>query len=154
MRMKLGKYVDVQSAHYLNKEYCFFDSKHRRLNEFITITSAIYHPLLKSQIILATIDCKHEDTSYVERFWHIFNSAYKEVNMAIDKLNFTGWRSDMTGANFNGLKKIYIENVVKRLKDKSHDFHFKESINKNRRERTRIQNLCIRFTYCMYSREL
>ena len=23
MRMKLGKYVDVQSAHYLNKEYRF-----------------------------------------------------------------------------------------------------------------------------------
>ena len=74
--------------------------------------------------------------------------------MAIDKLNFTVWFSDMTDANFIVFKKIYIEDVLKRLKDKSHDFHFKESINKNRRERTQIQNLCIRFTYCMYSREL
>ena len=101
--MKLGKYVDVQSAHYFNKDYCFFDSKHKYVNEFITIMSTIYHLLPKSQIFLGTIDFKHEHTNYVERFWHIFNSAYEEVNMAIDKLNFNDWCSDMAGANFNGL---------------------------------------------------
>ena len=108
----------MQSTHYLSKEYCFVDGKHGRVNEFVTLTSTIYHPLLKSQIILATMDCKYEDTNYVERFWHIFNSAYKEANVTIEKFNPTGWCSDMADANFNALQKIYGEHVVKRLKDK------------------------------------
>ena len=72
MRIRLATYVDVQSPHYLKKEFSFFDGKHGRVNEFITLAASIYYPLLKSHIILATIDCKHEDTNYVERFWHIF----------------------------------------------------------------------------------
>ena len=77
MRMKLTKYVDVKSAHYLNKKYCyFFGSKQGPLIEFVILMANIYHPHLKPSIILATMDSKPEDTNYLERFWYIFNSAY------------------------------------------------------------------------------
>ena len=46
MRMKLAKYVDLQSAHYLKNEFCFIDGRHERANEFKTFTASIYHPLL------------------------------------------------------------------------------------------------------------
>ena len=65
----------------------FFDGKHLRVREFISPASIIYHPLLKSQIMLGTMDCKHEDTNYVKRFWRIFSSAYKEANWTIEKFN-------------------------------------------------------------------
>ena len=55
MKIRLAKYVDMQSAHYLKKEFCFFDRKHRCVNEFVTLAASIYHPLL--------IYCKHEDTN-------------------------------------------------------------------------------------------
>ena len=72
MRIRPATYVDVQSPPYLKKEFCFFDGKHGRVNEFVTLAVSIYYPLLKSHIILANIDCKHEDINYLERFWHIF----------------------------------------------------------------------------------
>ena len=96
----------------------FFDGKHGRVREFISPASIIYHPLLKSQIMLATIYCKHEDTNCVKRFWRIFNSAYKEANWTIGKFNPAGWCSDMADVNFNRLKKIYREDELKCLKDK------------------------------------
>ena len=74
------------------------------------------------------MDCKHEDTNYVERFWRIFNNAYKGANLTTEKFNPTGWCSDMAGANFNGLKKIYGEDIVNKIK--GCEFHYKESINK------------------------
>lgn len=79
--------------------------------------STSYRPPLKSQIIFAIMEFKHEDISYVERFWHIFNGAYKETNLTIEKFSLTDWCSDMAVANFNGRKKIYGKDVVKRLKD-------------------------------------
>ena len=63
--------------------------------------------------MLGTMDCKHEDTNYVKRFWRIFSSVYKEA-----KFNPAGWCSDMADANFNRLKKIYGEDEVKCLKGK------------------------------------
>ena len=60
MRIKLAKYVDVESAHYLKKGFCFFDREPRRVNKFVTLTASIYHPLL--------MYCKHEDTNYGKGF--------------------------------------------------------------------------------------
>ena len=78
------------------------------------------------------MDCKHEDTNYVERFWRIFNNAYKEENLTKEKFNPTGWCSDRTGAIFNWLKKIYGEDVVNKIK--GCEFHYKESINKKSKQ--------------------
>ena len=128
MRMKLAKDVDVQSSHCLKKEFHFFEGKLGRVNEFITLTASIYHSLLKSQIILATMDCKHEDNNYIERFWRIFNNAYKEANLTTEKFNPTSWCSDMAGANFDGLKNINGEDVVNKIK--GCEFQYKESISK------------------------
>ena len=79
----------------------------------------VYHISSSSEVLdfLATMDCKHEDTNYMERFSHIFNGAYKETSLTKEKFNLTDWCSNMAGTNFNGRKQIYGEDVVKRLKD-------------------------------------
>ena len=67
MRTNLPTYADVQSLHYFKKELCFLDGKHGRVNEFVTLVASINYLLLKSHIILVTIDCKHKDNNCVER---------------------------------------------------------------------------------------
>ena len=47
MRMKLARYVVLHSANCLKKEFCFFNGKHGRVNEFITLTASIHHSFLK-----------------------------------------------------------------------------------------------------------
>ena len=117
--------VSMSNQHIiLSKKTYFFYGKYWHVNEFITLTASIYHPLLKTHVILATMDCKQEDTNYVERFWRIFNNAYEEVNLTKKKFNPTGWCSDMSGANFNLIKKIYGEDVLNQIK--SCKFHYKE----------------------------
>ena len=60
MRMKLAKYVYLQSAHYMKNEICLIDGRHGRTNEFKTPTASKYHPLLMYY--------KHEDTRYGKGF--------------------------------------------------------------------------------------
>ena len=50
---------DVQ--HLLSNEYCFFDGKVKRYKNFLTLTASVYHPVLKKQLPLATMECKSED---------------------------------------------------------------------------------------------
>ena len=67
MRTKLATYADAQSLHHLKKELCFFNGKHGRVNEFVTLVASINYLFLRSHIILVTIDCKYKDTNCVER---------------------------------------------------------------------------------------
>ena len=65
--------------HFLSKEYCHFDGNHKRVKEFVTLTASVYHPLLRNQIVLATMNCKHEDDIYVATFWRKFNESFKLI---------------------------------------------------------------------------
>ena len=70
----------------------FFDGKHGCVNEFITLTGSINHPLQKSQIILATMDCKHKDTWKVSA---IFNNAYKDLLTASTQKTYNAHKRKM-----------------------------------------------------------
>lgn len=115
-KLKLAKNMDVHSDHYLSEEFCYSDGKDGRTKELKTLTASVYHSLLKKQITLATMECKDENTNYVEMFWRIFNEAFKDVNETDEKFNPIGWCSDMAGSNFNGLKRIYGDDVLQKMK--------------------------------------
>ena len=38
-----------------NAEYCYFDRNFKKVNSFVTLTASAYHPLLRKQIVLASI---------------------------------------------------------------------------------------------------
>ena len=69
-----------RSGHYLNNEFCYFDGKVGRVKYFITLMASVCHTLLKRQITLATMECKHKDSRHVKLLWNLYNDAYKEVN--------------------------------------------------------------------------
>ena len=93
--------------HYLSEEFCFFDGKADRVKFFQPLSASVYHPLLKRQLSLATLECIHEDSRHVELFWNLFNYCFKEVNKTFLRFNPIGWFTDMAGCNFNGLQQIY-----------------------------------------------
>ena len=47
--------------HYLSEEFCSFDGKADRVKFFQFLSARVYHPLLKRQLSLPTLECKHED---------------------------------------------------------------------------------------------
>ena len=72
------------------------------------------------------MNCKHEDSNYVAKFWRTFNEAFKKANGTEKRFSPTGWLSDMASANFNRLSTIYGEDVLEKVK--SCEFHFKQAV--------------------------
>ena len=62
------------------------------------------------------MECKHEDSLHVECLWRIFNDAFKVCNGPDEKFLPHGWVTDMAGANFVGLSKIYGDDVAGKIK--------------------------------------
>ena len=79
-QMKIALEMDFEGDHFLKDEYCHFDDNHKRVREFVALTANIYHPLLRKQLALATMNCKHEDSNYVAEFSRKFNEAFRKVN--------------------------------------------------------------------------
>ena len=113
----------------ISGEFCSFDGKDGRVKNFNTLTASAYHTLLKRQIPLAIMERKHEDSAHVKLFWRLFNEAYKKANNANEKFHPIGWSTDMATSNFNGLERIYGENLLAKIKGS--EFHFKDSVNKH-----------------------
>ena len=57
--------------------YVYFDGHHKRVKGYCTLTASTYHPLLKKQVPLAILECKHVDTKNIEVLWRLFNKAYQ-----------------------------------------------------------------------------
>ena len=114
----------VSGNHFLQEEFC----NHKSVKCFVTLTASVYHTLLQKQIILATMQCQHENKKNIELFWRLFNNAYKTVNDTDERFWPVGWCTEMAHSNFSGLMQIYGEDVLERIK--GCEFHFKDSINR------------------------
>ena len=53
----------------------FFDGNHNRVCGYATLTASMHNPLLQRQIILTTMQCKHENKKFVEIFWRVLNKT-------------------------------------------------------------------------------
>ena len=125
-KMKIAHEMNIDGDHYLKEDFCYFDGNHKRVRDFVTLTASMYHPLLQSQITLATMQCKHENDKFVEVFWKKFNEAYRTINDC--NFNPIGWCTDMCTSNFNGIRAIYGEDVLQKMN--GYEFHFNESVQK------------------------
>ena len=126
--MKLASKL-CSSESIIFEEFCSFDGKDGRVKNFKTLTASAYHTLLKRQIPLAIMECKHEDLVHCELFWRLFSEAYKKANHTNEKFHPTGWSTDMATSNFNCLERIYDGDILAKIK--GCEFHFKDSVNKH-----------------------
>ena len=107
-----------------------FPGNEKRTKYFTTLTASTYHPFLRKQITLATMECKSEDIVNVAKFWRLFNEAYKKANGTEESFKPTGWVTDMAGSNLHGLIVYYGENVKEKVK--TCEFHFMQSVNRRK----------------------
>ena len=113
----------------LSGEVCCFDGNEKRTKLYTTLAASAYHPLLRKQVSLATMECPAEDSVNVEAFWRKFNKAYSERHNISDKFHpKAGWVTDMAESNFIGLKMMYGEDVMDDVK--ACEFHYLQSVDK------------------------
>ena len=55
-KLLMASHMDKDESHFLNQEFCFFDGKHKCCRNFVTLTTSVYHPLLRRQVPLAIMD--------------------------------------------------------------------------------------------------
>ena len=77
----------------LAEGFCCFDGKLKRTRNFKSLTAITYHPFLRKQITLATMECKGEDSRHVAQFWKLFNNWYKEANETENKFEPRSFKS-------------------------------------------------------------
>ena len=123
-QMKIACSMDTDGDHFMHEEYYHFYGTHNYVKLFVTLTTSVYHPLLRKKVILTTINYKHEDSNYVAEFWHKFNNAYRKLNTT-EKISSMQVGHDMAKANFSGLSIVYGEDVLTKVK--GCEFHFKQS---------------------------
>ena len=79
------------------------------------------------------METERENSETIELFWSLFNQALqKATGNETAHFNPKGWCTDMAGANMNGLKKVFGDDNLTRIK--SCEFHFKESRNRMARK--------------------
>ena len=127
--MMIANEMDMDAQHLLSKEYCSFDGKLKRYQNFVTLTSSVYYPMLQKQLPLATMECESEDSANIRRFWNNFNKTFKDVTKTDKTFSPLGWITDIATANFNDLQLIYVEDVLHKIK--GCEFHLRQSINRH-----------------------
>ena len=125
--------MDCDGDHFMNTEYCFFDGKRKLCGGFVTLSASVYHPLLRKQITLATMQAESENHTNVTLFGDILNEYLRKVSRKTNyKFNPVGWCADMAGGNLAGLSEVFGETDTDHIK--TSEFHFKDHCNKNARE--------------------
>ena len=77
--------MDCDSDSYLSNEFYCFDGMVNRTISFTTLTASVYNPFLQKQIPLAIMECRSEGSYNIERFWCLFNEAYRKANEVTGK---------------------------------------------------------------------
>ena len=95
------------------------------------LTLSMYHPQLRKQIILATMDCEYENKDNCELFCRTWNDALADLQAGIT-FDPAGVILDERGCNWNALKEAYGKDVITRCS--SSEFHFKYSVNRRLNE--------------------
>ena len=111
-----------------------------------TLTLSIYHPLIRKQIILATLNCEGENKENAELFWRCWEEALGGKNESTC-FNPTGIILDEKGSNWKAVENVYGKELLHRCY--SCEFHFKQSVNRTLQDPTfnngssaKFQSLC------------
>ena len=95
-------------------EPAFFDGMHKRVKFYVTLTSWVFHPAMRSMLMLAVMDTPREHSDDIEIFFDTFNKAvaeYLEEPEYIWDLYLI--MMDHKGANFEALERVYGEDFRK-----------------------------------------
>ena len=132
-KAKIALSMNEGSGHFMEGEYAFFDGKSKKVRGYETLTLSCYHPLLRKQLPLATMDCEGENKECIQLFWELFNEVLQKVskNSAV-RFNPSGFCMDMGGANRKGRVNVFGSSFTEKMK--SCEFHYKNCRNRHRQQ--------------------
>ena len=116
--------------HFLSNEYCYVDAKWNRCKDFPTITLSVYHPVLRKQVPLFTMECEGETGECYAKFFHLINEAIAKVAAGRVFDPIAGFMADEAGGLQEGLRRVYGNPVLEKLK--TCEFHFLQCANRQR----------------------
>ena len=108
----------------------FFDAKENRVRGMSTYTLSVYHPLLRQQIPLVTMDCEGETFINAVTFFQHLNSALTEKYGVATKFNPCRFILDERGCNWRAISSVYGCEFLKR--SFSCEFHYKQSVSRRK----------------------
>ena len=113
----------------LMSEPAYFDGMHKRCQGWKTLTLWVYHPASRKLMRLATMEVQGETSESTALFWENLNSMLREVKQDEGiSFNPSLFITDEAGANFNGIRKVFGEDGVK--KTRTCQFHYKQSLHR------------------------
>ena len=123
--LQVGVDIDKESGHFLSECYDNFDGNEKRVTKMTVLTISVYHPLLKRQCVLATMDCEEQNFQNSKMFWNCWNTALQEhSNKPSYTFSPTGIILDERGCNWKALEEGDGKEFVELCS--SCEFHFKQ----------------------------
>ena len=108
--------------HYLSNAFTYFDRNEKRTKRITVHKLSMSDPLLRKQIILATMDCESENKDNCELFWRNWNDVLADFQAGLT-FNPARVLLDERGCNWNALKEVYGKDFITRCS--SCEFNFK-----------------------------
>ena len=116
--------------HFMANEYCYIDGKWNRCKDFPTVTLSVYHPVLRKQVPLFIMECEGETAESYAKFFQLVNGSIAKVAPGRVFDPVAGFMADEAGGLQEGLRRIFGNSVLEKLK--TCKFHFLQCANRQR----------------------
>ena len=108
------KVKDKDKNPFLSNEYCHIDVKVNRCKYFPTITLSVYHPVVRKQLPLFTMECEGETAECYAKFFTLINETIEKAAPGSVFNPLAGFMADEAGGIQEGLRSVYGVAVLER----------------------------------------
>ena len=129
LKVNLARNME-DTNHFLSNEYCHIDGKVNRCKDFPTITLNVYHPVLRKQLPLFTMECEGETAECYAKFFTLINETIEKAAPGEVFNPLAGFMADEAGGIQEELRRVYGEAVLERFK--TCKFHYLQCANRQR----------------------
>ena len=91
---------------FMPNEYCYIDGKWNRCKDFPTLTLSVYHPVLRKQVPLFTMECEGETAESYTKFFYLINESIAKVAPGKGFDPMAGFMADDAGGLQVGLRRV------------------------------------------------
>ena len=158
LKMDMANQIDPSKPSQLTKGYVYMDAMHSRTKGYKTLGLYLEHEALKGISTLALMEAEREDTETLTIFLQTFKKMLAEYKKD-SSYSFNpegGFIVDEAGANFNAIRNVFGEDMLK--KTFTDHFHFfrcgaKHKVSVAEDERLTFEKLYKRIKHCYIYQE-
>ena len=128
VRIAMMMDIDIAESNPLQLENCYFDAMHKRVQGFKSLGLLTFHPTMKKNLHLASMEIHSENTCDIAQFFSFFNEILaKEKKIPGYKFNLRCFICDEGGYNYNTITQVCREDFCNTHIKGCH-WHFKNDV--------------------------